>query len=321
MKKVIYLFLSLIIMFPIFHVAAAPEQGAGLTISPPISEIKLDPGKSYQETIRINNPTKDLVTVYPVARNFTSSGETGRPAIESPGEDATFGLASWISFSQTQIALTPEQEIEFNYKIDVPTDAEPGGHYASVLFASQPPKPDEKSTQVALASMVGSLILGTVSGNIIEKGEVTEFSSNGHIFLKSPVDFTLRIRNTGNVHFSPQGQITVSSWGKTVSNEDINPAKGNILPNSIRRFDGLGYKGKWYSFGKFNVKLTASYGENQSLTGSFSFWIIPWWLISIIVILIALIIFYIVKNRKKNKPSPRHVLPQKPPQKKKIILQ
>jgi hypothetical protein len=322
MKKIIVLFVSLILLLPIFRQASAQTGGEGLTISPPILDVKLDPGQSYQEVIKINNPTKDLVTVYPVARNFTASGETGVPAIESPGQDATYGLATWISFDQTKLALTPQQEIEFDYKINVPSDAEPGGHYASVLFASQPPKPDQNSTQVALASMVGSLILGTVSGNIVEKAEVAEFSANGSIFLKPPVNFTLRISNNGNVHFAPQGQISIKNWGKTVATQDINPQKGNILPNSIRRYDGLKYNGKWYSFGKFNVSLAATYGsKNAPLTGSFSFWIIPWWLITIIVLAIAAIIFFIIKRKKKSKNSSRHILPPEPPKKKKVILQ
>jgi hypothetical protein len=321
MKKIIILFLSLIFTLSFFPSAAAQTSGEGLTISPPILDVKMDPGQSYQEVIKINNPTKDLVTVYPVARNFTASGETGTPAIENPGQDATYGLATWISFDQTKLALTPQQEIEFQYTIKVPANAEPGGHYASVLFASQPPSPTGETTQVALASMVGSLILGTVSGNIVEKADVEEFDSNGKFFLKPPVNFTLRINNTGNVHFAPQGQISIKNWGKTVSTQDINPQKGNILPNSIRRFDGLKYSGKWYSFGKFNVSLAATYGsKNAPLTGNFSFWIIPWWLITIVVIIIALIIFC-VKRKKKSKNSSKHILLSEPPKKKKVILQ
>jgi len=230
MKKLSILFLS-VLMFLSFTGSALAQTGEGLTISPPISDIKLEPGKTYNGVIKLNNPTKDLVTVYPVARNFSASGETGVPAIENPSSDSTYGLATWISFSQTKISLTPEQDIQFSYKITVPADAEPGGHYAAVLFASEPPKSGEDSTQVSLASMVGSLILGKVSGDIVEKAEVREFSAGGRFFLKSPINFTLRIANSGNVHFAPKGEIVVSNWGKNVSTQDINPQKGNILPN------------------------------------------------------------------------------------------
>ncbi len=309
-----YIFITIIFLSSYLLISSPPalaQTGEGLTISPPITELNFDPGKTYKETIKINNPMKDLVTVYPVARNFTASGETGVPAIESPNQDATYGLATWVGFSQTKLALTPEQEIEFQYTITVPTNAEPGGHYAVVLFASEPPSPTGETTQVALASMVGSLVLGTVSGNIVEKGSIVEFSSNGHLFFKPPVNFILRIGNTGNVHFAPQGQTTVTNWGKTVATQDINPTKGNILPNSIRRFEGLKYTGKWYSFGKFNVTLAATYGVgNHPLSGSFSFWIIPWWLITIIVLIIAAIIFILLRPRKKRSDRKKRVILQ-----------
>jgi hypothetical protein len=325
MKKILISFLLIALVLAGFKVAAAATTGQGLTISPPLSELKFEPGKSYHQTIKINNPTQDVVTFYPVARNFSASGETGVPAIESPGSDATYGLASWISFSQTKIALTPQQETEFKYTITVPNNAEPGGHYAAVLFASEPPKADDTSTQVSLASMVGSLILGSVSGNVIEKGQVVEFSSNGRFFAKFPVDFILRIQNSGNVHFSPKGEVTVSNWGKKVSSQDMNPQKGNILPNSIRKFDDLKYAGKWYDFGKFTVRLSANYGDGSlPLTGSFSFWLIPWWLIVAVLLVIVIIILTIVRRRRGRKRSAKYSysakLPEEP-HKKRIVLQ
>jgi len=329
MKKISIFTITLILISAFCFLSpskTSAQTGEGLTVSPPIQEIKLDPGKSYNETIKLNNPTQNIVTVYPVARNFTSSGETGVPAIENPNQDATYGLATWITFSQSKLALTPQQEIEFTYTITVPQNAEPGGHYASVLFTSIPPSPDKNSTQVSLNSMVGSLILGTVSGNIIEKGNVVEFDSGSHFYLKPPVNITLRIGNNGNVHFAPQGEIKINNFGKNVSVQDINPQKGNILPNSIRNFQNLKYSGKWYSFGKFDVMLAASYGiNNQQLSGIYSFYIIPWWFIAIIAVIIILIILIIWRKKskkripsvsfKKNSPS------SGPIEKKKIILQ
>ena len=322
LHKIIILLIFLSTYLLIFPPSAAAQTGAGLTISPPLSEIDLTAGKVYDGIIKVNNPTKEIIEVYPIARNFSASGESGTPTIESPGEDATYGLASWISFSQSKIALTPEQDIEFKYKITVPDDAEPGGHYGSVLFASQPPKPEEKTTQVALASMVGSLILGKVAGNIVEKAEIKEFAANRSIYIKPPVSFTLRIINSGNVHLKPKGEITISNWGKTKNTLDINSKKGSILPNSTRKFDELNFEqGKW-DFGKFTVKLAATYGEkNQPLTSQITFWIIPWWLITKIAVLLAVIIFFIVRKIRKNRRNNKNLPNFEPPLKKRVILQ
>ncbi len=326
MKKLLLLLIIISIVTISIPPAKATIPGQGLTISPPIIEITLEPGQTYERVIKINNPTKEVVEVYPIARNFSAQGEGGTPIIETPNTEPTYGLASWIKFNLPKIALTSEQEVAFDYTITVPQDAEPGGHYASVLFASEPPKPDAKVSQVALASMIGSLILGKVNGDINEKAEVREFSTKKLFYLKPSVDFVLRVTNLGNIHIKPMGEIVISNWGRKVANFDINPKKGNILPNSIRRFDDLKYQGNQWSFGLFKAKLIATYGEkNQPLLGEITFLIIPWWLITAIALIIIIIIYIFWRKRKKRRKKPQisfdHILPPRPPQKKRIILQ
>jgi hypothetical protein len=328
----LFVFTLVLVASPCFSVAQESDSSSGLTISPPIKEINLEPGKTYQEKIKVNNPTKNLVEVFPVARNFSASeNETGIPTIETPSEEATYGLASWISFSQSKLALTSEQEAEFNYTINVPLDAEPGGHYGAVLFASEPPKIDAGETRVSLASMVGSLILAKVAGDAKEGARIKEFSTSKRVYFSTPVDFTLRIENTGNIHFKPQGDIVVKNWGKISETVDINSKKGNVLPKSVRNFSetdkkgetSLAFKGSKFSFGKFTADLVVVYGSNdQSLTGKVSFWIIPWWLIvTFSVITIVLITLLILRKKKNKKIKPEKPFTQEPPKKKKIILQ
>lgn len=337
MKKT---FTSLLLIFLILLLslspsfAAIPNQAQGLTISPPLFDLNLEPGKSYNEQIKLNNPTTNIIEMYPIARNFTASDdESGTPTIESPDQSATYGLATWITFDQPKIVLTPDQEVTFKYTIKVPTDAEPGGHYASVLFASQPPTPDKNVSQVALASMVGSLILGKVSGAITEDASLREFTTSKYINLKPPVDFTLRIANSGNVHVKPIGEILVSNFGRTSASLDINPQKGNILPSSVRRFNNLSFNTHWWNIGYFSAKLVCTYGDkNEVLTGLIHFWIIPWWLIAIIAFIILSIIFIIWRRRRrrrrrkpivefKNSNQSSNGPQAPPPVKKRIILQ
>ncbi|MCX6806535.1 MAG: hypothetical protein NT135_00170, partial [Candidatus Berkelbacteria bacterium] len=157
--KIFFLFIFLGINFFIWP-AKAQIPGEGLTISPPIFELTLKSGETSSQVIKITNPTQKLMEVYPTVMNFKASGESGEPAFyPATKEETKFSLASWIKFNQTKIALTPEQVVEFNYQIAIPKDAEPGGHYGVVFFATEPPKPEQDVSQVAIASMVGSLIL------------------------------------------------------------------------------------------------------------------------------------------------------------------
>lgn len=300
--------------------AAAAIPGEGLTISPPIFELTLKPGETSSQTIKITNPTQKLMEIYPLVMNFRASGETGEPAFyPATSEEEKFSLARWIKFNQTKLALTPEQVVEFKYQITVPQDAEPGGHYGVVFFATEPPKPEQDISQVAIASMIGSLILGRVPGDINENGQLEEFSSQ-RFYFKGPVKFITRIKNTGNIHFKPQGDITIKNWqGKSVDKIVVNAAKGNVLPDSTRKFEENWPPGKW-TVGKFTAVAALTYGEtNQNLSSNLSFWIIPIWfivLVALILIVIIVLIIWILKKKKKRKNIPS----TSPPERKKVIL-
>lgn len=302
--KIILLFLFLIANFFIFPIKSTAQiPGEGLTISPPIFELTLKPGETYSKTIKVTNPTEKLMEVYPLVMNFKAKGEGGEPAFYSATEEeAKFSLAHWIKFSQTKIALTPEQVVEFDYQITVPKDAEPGGHYGVIFFATEPPELEQDITQVAIASMIGSLVLVKVPGTIIEKGFLEEFSAK-RFYFKPPVDFHIRIANLGNVHFKPQGDITVKNWqGEEVDKIAVNETKGNVLPDSTRKFEE-----KWERngliLGRFSADLRVVYGEGEkTLDGKLIFWIIPWWSIASLVVIIVIITLtiWLIKRRRKS---------------------
>lgn len=305
MKKINKL-LFLVVLFVVVSfagIAMAAIDGEGLTISPPISELSLKPGESRPQTIRLTNPTQNLVEVYPRIMNFKAAGEGGEPSFYEEGEDSTkFSLSKWISFNQSKIALAPEQVAEFNYTINVPEGAEPGGHYGVVFFATEPPEAESGSSQVALGSMIGSLVLVKVPGQIVEKGFIEEFFTDKGLYFTPPVNLSLRITNLGNVHFKPKGSIKISGWfGAPKEKIQINEQGGNILPDSIRLFDSS-WEMSPLSFGYFKAQADVVYGDSEkNLLADTSFWIIPWWLIIIIVALVALIVYFIVRKRKKKK--------------------
>lgn len=325
MKKLILYTCILIVTIVFFccdiNKTFAKLPGEGLTISPPISELTLLPGQSSENIIKINNPTSSIVEVYPKVMNFSSRGENGDPTFSSATDEGQqYSLANWISFSDAKLALTPEQDIEFKYTISVPTNAEPGGHYGVVFFVSEPPEVSESQTQVAISSMLGSLILVKVPGDIKEELILREFSSNV-FYLKMPANLTTRIENIGNIHLKPRGDIVIKNmFGSQKTTLDVNPKKGNILPESIRRFD-TDFSGSKFSIGRYSANLNVQYGEgNKTLSGKLTFWVIPWWFIVIFVLVITLIIILIVRARKKKerRMPPPNIPP--PPVRQRIVL-
>jgi hypothetical protein len=290
-----------------FSGTKAQVKGEGLTISPPLAEMTLNAGETYPAKIKVTNPTEEMVEVYPLVMNFRASGEGGEPSFyPASEEEAKFSLANWVKFNQTKLALTPEQVVEFDYEIAVPSGAEPGGHYGVVFFSTKAPELQGDASQVAIASMVGTLILVKVPGAIEEKASLLEFSTNKKFYFNLPVDFTTKISNFGNIHFKPKGEIKISGWkdGTTLT---FNESKGNVLPESTRKFANKWEK-KAANFldvpiGKFKANLNLAYGEgNKNLTSSIYFWIIPLWLIiaaAVVLILIIVIITWLIIRRRR----------------------
>lgn len=292
-----------------FQVAAE-----GLTLSPPSFEMTLKPGEETAHTIQVTNPTKNLIELYPSAGNFTANGDGGQPkyeigttAIES---DSRFSIADWISFYTPKVALLPEQVVEFRFRIKVPENAEPGGHYGVVFLGTKPPEEKDENSQVALSTMVGSLLLVRIPGDVREEARIEEFSAPW-FFSTPPVDFTIFLRNTGNIHIRPQGEVALTNWrGENIERIDINPKKGSVLPESRRNFD-VAWKPDMPHFwnipiGKFRATLSVAYGQKgKTLSQQIAFWIIPKWFIITVGILfgllVLLIIFLIIRRRRKKR--------------------
>ncbi|MCX6806669.1 MAG: hypothetical protein NT135_00895, partial [Candidatus Berkelbacteria bacterium] len=138
-----------------------------------------------------------------------------------------------------------------------------------------------------------------------------EFSAQ-RFNLKTPINFVVKIANLGNVHFKPQGEITVKNWrGKIVEKVALNQQKGNILPDSTRKFEE-----KWQTnklkIGRFSANLHIVYGESEkTLDGKLIFWIIPWWIFLILAVFVVLIVVLIIFLKKRK----ARCLGQAPPKK------
>ena len=326
-----YSLLSLLVVFSaafaaFFDVSIARAQqnnpfevaAEGLTLSPPSFEMTLKPGEETAYTIQVTNPTKNLIELYPSAGNFTASGDDGQPKYEigttAIENTSAFSIASWIAFYTPKVALLPEQVVDFKFRIKVPDNAEPGGHYGIDFLGTKPPEEKDQKSQVALSSMVGSLLLVRVPGDIREESRIEEFSAPW-FFFSPPVNFNIFLRNTGNIHIRPQGEVTITDWrGQSVDRMDINTKKGSVLPESRRNFD-VSWTPEIAPFwkipiGKFHATLKATYGQNgKTLSQEISFWVIPKWLIITLSVLlffiVSLVIFLFIRKKRRNRRAAR----------------
>ena len=296
---------------------------SALTISPPRMELSANPGQKVEDVIKIFNETDSGVTIYTSTANFTAKeGEEGVPRFLAP-EEKPEDLADWIEIEKGPITLLSLERKVIPFTINVPSFADPGGHYAAIFFGTQSLETEEE-TAVGLAGKLGSLVLLRVSGDIREEGRLIELSlKDGKVFYEYlPIDFVIGFENSGNVHLKPQGEILIKNMlGRISDKVDVNKpeiGKGkNVLPGTIRHFEASWTKtsfenplqGFWqklkiekdnFAFGRYKGDLILEYGtQGQKARAEIFFWVFPWHLILVSVLGSALLIFLIILGIKR----------------------
>lgn len=270
------------------------RAASALTLVPPSLEFGATAGETLRTSIKLYNEGLETVNLFTSTANFSAQDEQGTPNFDF--DHPNQGLAGWITTDPTQLTLAAGERREVAVTVNVPTTAEPGGHYAAVFFGTQPPV--TKGGQVGVASKVGTLVILRIEGAINEAASVKEFFIVGgeKLFVHPPVSFRLRIQNTGNVHVRPSGTIEIKNmFGGQTASLVVNPSGGAVLPSSIRQFevdwkkdagDPKGFfdhlKTEWRNFGlgTYTAQATVTYGSSpHTLIASASFTLFPWHLL------------------------------------------
>jgi len=325
MKTKIFGFMIAILL----GVLLLPLAGNAVTVSPPIIELDAARGDVISQVLKVRNESDSATTYYITAERFVAGGEEGRP--QFVGED--IGLSTWMDFPVKNVTVPGGETVEIPFTIAIPNYAGPGGHYAAIFLSTLPPDTSAGGSQVAIAQKIGTLVLVRIAGDVKESANIAEFRTTADTYDSLPVDFNLRIENTGNVHVKPMGTILLKNmFGSVAGQVAVNNAGGNVLPEQIRKFNpewvknpnavgATSFWGKYrqqkenYAFGKYIADLTLAYGTaGKVLTARTSFWVVPWNIIIvnlIILVILVVILYYAIKKynawllAKYGKKSPR----------------
>lgn len=269
--------------------AVAQDDQSKISITPVTFDLSANPGNTLDEAFKVRNDSASTQQVSIQAENFTAVGEKGQVGLTD--EDTPYALAKWISFNQSNFTLKAGEEKIVPFLIRVPGNAEPGGHYASV-FAYIGPTSASGSSGSGIGQKIGSLILLRVAGDVKESAVVESFKV-GSYKAGEDVPFEIRIRNTGSVHIRPQGFVSINdAFSKKVA--DVQVSGANVFPDAIRQMST-----KWEEpgfIGRYTANLLMYYGQNnQQLTATTVFWVIPWMTLAIwggVAAVVILILFF-----------------------------
>lgn len=295
-----------------------------VTVSPATLQMNTNPGEPVTATIRIlnNNPEPETLRVRTTGFGADPSGE--KPVLFE-FDSAEHPEKEWLQVSPAEITVEP-----FTWAT-VDLTFTPGEHAAFSYYYSVMFERTRTITSTETSPVVGIpavLILTTVqSENMVREAELVDFQSNKSFYEFLPAEFTVAVKNTGNVHVAPIGNIFIHQGNrKNIASLKVNTTRGFILPESTRTFttawehgfpafrpvlnkdgsvqknsDGTTkYKLQWdpgfstdFHIGKYTANLVLIYDNGQRdipLEQQISFWVIPWKLLLVAVVVLGLLL-------------------------------
>ena len=283
-----------------------PKSTQALVLAPAKVEIEASPGNVIRDRIILLNDSEETVTYYSSVEKFEAQGESGTPNFVT----ADSGLSTWTEVADS-VTLAPNESREVGYTIQIPSDAEPGGHFAAIFWSTLSPDAAD-SGQVLIGTKSGVLLLVGVAGDFAEEGGVIEFGSlsGGRVLGSLPTRLYYRFQNEGGDRLRPEGTITIKNiFGGTASVLNANLSEGNVLPRSIRKFEVLWSEktkeanmihvdaeepssffsiarrqAQDFLFGPYRVVIEVDYGSQEDVSvASFRFFALPWQLLLLVI--------------------------------------
>ena len=238
--KVFSIFVYLFICLFVYSVPVS-AQSLGLSISPPIDEIMIIPGKEISQTFTItNNGEGGMASIYIIP--FRAQGERGnvtldeKEAITSSSPFASwFSIISPVSTFGTKFYMTAGQSQSVEIRITPPGDAAEKDYYFTLLYelggdiplGIAPIGPNNQAR-------IGANLLISLSkdGKPPKTLNIVEFSAPKIIDSLGSLKFNIRLGNYESYYFKPSGEITIkSTFGVP---ETLKLAPLNVISNSIR---------------------------------------------------------------------------------------
>jgi len=286
--------------------AVDANENFNIVTSPLPIKLNTNPGTVVKAELRVKNQGINPEVLKVGLMKFGATGELGQPNLFDITEKDEY--AKWVSFSPAQFTAEPNVWNTVTMTIDVPEGASLG-YYLAVTF-SRASQATSKATTVK-GSVATLVLLNVDSANAKRDIKLVEFATDRRLYEYLPANFTVKLRNKGNVYIAPVGNIFITRGDKPVTTITFNEVGGSVLPDSNRvyrlpwdsgfpRFEDRLVNGKpvpdkgseskkdlkfnfsdssKLRFGKYTAKLLVVYDDGKRdvpIESTLSFWVIPW---------------------------------------------
>ena len=208
-KIILLFFTTLTFTFSLltFNLRQASAQNLSLSISPPLLEVLIKPGKSITQVFKlINNGEATVATVH--LAEYTESGVK---------EFSDFIPENWISLLNTDIVfgkpflLGKGDARQLILRINPPRTTAEQDYYRVLLITTSPNPPNEY-TQSHVSQTIGAILLTSVTatGMLEKKAQIATFSLPKFLDSFSQLHVTIDVKNNGKTTFRPLGKISLT---------------------------------------------------------------------------------------------------------------
>jgi hypothetical protein len=342
-NKLIFSAIFLTFLFSLSNPTLAASLPTGqvgdlrLTTSPLPINLQTTPSSAISTTLKVKNDGTQTENIKVSLMKFKADASTGQPILSDREKGDNY--FDWVTFSDQTFALPVNEWKTLTATFTVPKEASFDYYYAIVFSRADEPTPAGDHQTVLVGGTATLVLLEVQVPDAKREIQVTDFSVNKNIFEFLPANFTIKLRNTGNVHVAPRGNIFINQGNqKDLAILEVNPNQGSILPNSPPDFqqswsDGFPYytnqtqdgkvvtdnqgniqqELKWnfadaskLRWGKYTAKLLLIYDDGHRdvpIEAEVSFWVVPWRIIIVLIINIIIIIgfFYLLWYVFRNK--------------------
>jgi len=292
-------FLNILRIFVLFFILApfvvaafnveritVPMRG-DFVLQPAKIEVSLLPDASAEREIFVTNRMGATGVFSLSVEDFAASDNPDEGAVLQKSS----GFSNFISYSKEQFTLSHGERARIPVKVFVPNKTEPGEIFGALLVSGA--LSDRAGGAAKITSRVGALFFVKVTGDIVERGELLNFS----VQSKSA---RILFKNTGTVHINPYGVIEIKNiFGKIKKTVLIDP--WFVLPDSTRaRNIKIGSGLQW---GRYTATILLNRGYNNIIDSkSAVFWVLPplrtlvWLVLAPLLVLFAIFMLFRYKR-------------------------
>lgn len=233
--------------------AQTADLDKGITVSPIKFEFSASPGETVIGELKYYNATFSTKTIYLYSANFRSDNTSGTPLFYTENVPFSASLKDWIRldrdvFNVQRIEPDNPNIERIKFIIDVPEDAEPGGHYAGIISTIEDPAAalEEGASNLTFKSEQAAIILLNVEGDVDRSLQLDRFYATDPfkkdvkkktLFEWMPINFLTELTNLGNSHTVPLGTIQIFRGEVKIDEIPFNEAQGFILRESSRQYN------------------------------------------------------------------------------------